>query len=232
MTTKREQRIQDEAIFLEETAREQLGSELAGHNHNGVYSQIGHVHAYSSFSGISGTINAPQIDNERIVLRMIHASLRNPAQSAFGLRTIAALLGGDATSAASGNHSHGAGDTSSFELLPAGERRRSLAQRLTIRRKLRDFKPIKDKQITAEDHDKLLSYVHLLASQVQTLSHLLQDAPDRDGFAREKAFKRGEIDETNIFFEYRHSERAEEEGRHIALLDHEWTVNAHPDLAV
>lgn len=178
----------------------------------------------------AGAVDNAALGTSAVTAIKIHPSLENPADNIYGLRTIGGLLGGTSVAAAAADHSHASGETSSFEVLPVAERRRSLAQRLTIRRKLRDFKPIEGEGVSAEDYNNLLGYVQLLASQIQTLSHLLQDAPDRDAFEREDMFRRGEITDENIFFEYRHGHK-QHTGRHIALLPHKWTMNAHPDLA-
>lgn len=193
------------------------GFMLQAHVSNNTLRAVGANHIRSL------AVSADHLGDNAATLRVINSNLFNPAQNDYGLRNIGQLLGGTALNVASGNHAHNRHHPMIFTALARPERRRSLAQRLTLRRALE-----RNKSSQKLPMGELEDLVFLLASQVQTLSHLVQDEPDRDAYEMERSIKDGAFDERS--FEERNTEEAEEKECHIDDLPHAWHGKTHPDL--
>ena len=150
----------------------------------------------------------------------IFDSLRSPVQGDHGLLRIANTLGGNARSVPASDHSHGSGNTMDFDMLPGPERRRFLTQTLLLRRNLQ--------RETDETVPVSRAEYRRLASIVATLAHILRDAPDLDGFERERMRKSETMKYEDRFFEWRNG--GEEDDRFIHDREHPLYESPHPDL--
>ncbi|MDP9474547.1 MAG: hypothetical protein M3R38_02410 [Actinomycetota bacterium] len=178
-------------------------------------------------------VDAPQISGGAVGEVKLAAAIKNGAQTVHSARTIGSALGGTSLASAAGDHSHGSGNTMDFDFLSTPQRRRALAQRLTVRRTLRDFKPIEgdpEGTVTVEQYNRLLRFVRLLASQQQTLVHILQDAPDLDGFERERRRRRGNLPFPEAMFEWRRHKQIGDRGGYVHQPHLHHYANPHVDL--
>ncbi len=158
---------------------------------------------------IGGAVTGAKIDD----------SLRNPGQGTHGLRTIGSLLGGTSLAASAGDHSHGSGNTMDFDYLPDTYRRRSLAQRLSVRRSAR-----RNGGVIGREEFRTLQ------SLVLTLAHILQDAPDLDAYERERLRQRGELPFERAMFEWRRHQETGDDGGYIHDHSLAHYATAHADL--
>lgn len=175
----------------------------------------------NEISGRSLRSSANDDNGRAINIDHCRASLRNPAQGAPGLRSISDLLGGARVTVAAGDHSHGSGNTMDLDYLPDEERRRFLAQSLLLRR---------GKRAASEASDVTRQEFETMRSVLLTLVHILRDAPDLDGFERERLRRRGELPFEKAMFEWRRGEEAEEAGEYIHHRKLKNYATPHPDL--
>jgi hypothetical protein len=138
-------------------------------------------------------------------------NLKGTAQSVYGLRTIGNLLGGDALTAAAGNHSHGSGNTHDFDYLPDTHISRILLARQRVRANIRNLDTLTNAQFRL--YIRELAIVSLCALALEV------DAPDLT--AEERRQKRLSGEQIEDFFEWRRSAELEASGEEGVLHAHD-----------
>jgi hypothetical protein len=138
-------------------------------------------------------------------------NLKGPAQSIYGLRTIGNLLGGDALTAAAGNHSHGSGNTHDFDYLPDTHQARILLARQRVRNNIRNLDTLTAAEFRL--YVRELSIVALAALALEV------DAPDLTAEERRNMRLSGVA--AKDFFEWRRSDELQAEGVSAPLHTHD-----------
>ncbi len=164
-------------------------------------------------------VDAPQISGGAVGEVKLAAAIKNGAQTVHSARTIGSALGGTSLASAAGDHSHGSGNEMHFDALSTPERRRSLAQRLSIRRSVQ----------RAEGPVSRIEF-RTLQSAVLTLLHILQDAPDLDAFERERRRRLGNLPWNESMFEWRRHKQTGDRGGYIHQPHLHHYANPHADL--
>ena len=138
-------------------------------------------------------------DSQRAVtLDHCRNSMRNAGQANSSLRTIGGPLGGNSLQAAAGDHSHGSGNSSDFDLLPEAHQRRILLARQRVRNNIRNL----DTLTAAE----LRLYIRELAIVALAALSLEIDAVDLT--AEQRRDKRAAGEQVALFSEWRLGEDA------------------------
>jgi hypothetical protein len=133
-------------------------------------------------------------DSERsVTLDHCRDNLRNPGQDTWGLRSISNTLGGNSVQVSAGNHSHGSGNSSDFDLLPEIHQKRILLARQRVRNNVRNLDVLTTAQFRF--YMRELSVVALAALALQI------DAPDLK--ADERLAKREAGESVPWFTEWR-----------------------------
>jgi hypothetical protein len=138
-------------------------------------------------------------------------NLKGTAQSVYGLRTIGNLLGGDALTAAAGNHSHGSGNTHDFDYLPDTHQARILLARQRVRNNIRNLDTLTAAEFRL--YVRELSIVALAALALEV------DAPDLTAEERRNMRLSGVA--AKDFFEWRRSDELQAEGVSAPLHTHD-----------
>jgi hypothetical protein len=153
----------------------------------------------NTFPGLPGTkladgiVTNPKIAGQAVGLSKISDGAKNPGQATAGLRSIGNFLGGSSVQASAGDHSHGSGNSSDFDLLPAAHQRRILLARQRVRNNIRKLDTLTDVQLRL--YIRELSIVALAALSLEI------DAVDLT--AEERRAKRDAGEEIKLFSEWR-----------------------------
>lgn len=168
------------------------------------YSAVGHSHFLGN---LGGTINAIQIDNDRITDRMIapdsvgdtalKSYLFDNSMGFYRLRVVSTFLGGNSGYVASANHGHSSGSSMNIDRIPVADRRRVLGYRKQL---LDDLEVLRTLTV-----DELYIFVENLANVALDALSFAIDAPDIDADKRQALRDAGEEVPDN--WEFREAER-------------------------
>lgn len=152
----------------------------------------------------NGVIKKDYLASESVGEAKLHSSIRNGSWTTYSARTIGALLGGTVNNVASGNHSHGSGNSLDFDYLPTAHKERVFSSRTQAR----DYRRrIAAGETLSQDEmlDALWHALYLGATGVMVEI----DAPDLSAEERHDMRLRGDV--FGEFFEYRRQEQIDSE---------------------
>jgi hypothetical protein len=140
-----------------------------------------------------GAVGNVKVADGAITSPKVNDSIKNPGQGTTCLRTIGNFLGGSSVQASAGDHSHGSGNSSDFDLLPLSHQRRILLARQRVRNSLRNLGTLTDAQLRLFLRE--LSIVALGALSLEI------DAPDLT--AEQRRARRDAGEDLPLFSEWR-----------------------------